>query len=58
MYVKVVVAIDGEGVVKVCTVYASETGGRDNRAWKRFEALKKVYGGANVCIASRRIRAE
>ena len=51
----VVIALKGDKV-KVCEVYGYEDILPHPRAATRFKQLTKIYGGANVCYASRKIR--
>lgn len=56
-YVTVLTALaaDGSGKVKEQKVYAYTPEGPSPAADIEFERLKKAYGGANVCWASRTI---
>ncbi len=51
MTVIVLIANEGEKV-KVCEVYSEK---KTAAAYKRFDDLKRIYGGANCCLASRKV---
>ena len=55
MIVKVLIATEG-GIVKICEVYSDVMLGAVNIVDKRFDDLKQMYGGANVCMASREVK--
>ena len=59
MIVSVIIATDTEGLVKVCEVYKNPKTSPQYAAlataWNRFLELKDTYGGANVCLASRKV---
>ncbi len=53
MEVFVVVATDGDNKINVCEVFEDKL---IHAAYNRFAKLCKIYGGANVCIASRKVK--